>query len=93
VWPAAGPGVAAHCSRDGRGPCRTRRSAAGPVRHVGAAARVQDVGQGGGGREGGHRHRWQAGHRRRFQPNGPDDGGLVGLAAGHVRVRGDRVWR
>jgi len=89
----SGPGVAAHRSRDGSRPCRPCRGAAGSVRHSAAAACVQDAGQGGGGREGRHCHRWQASHRRRFQPDGPDDGGNTGLAAGHVRFRGDRSGR
>jgi len=83
--PTPGPGVAAHSSRDGCRPCRPCRGAAGPVRHFAAVARVQDAGQGGGGREGRHRHRWQAGYRRRFQSDGPNDGGTIGMAAGHVR--------
>jgi len=64
VRPTPGSGVAAHRSRDGCRPRRPRRGAAAPVRHSAAAARVQNSGQSGGRREGRHRHRRQAGHRR-----------------------------
>jgi len=90
---AAGPGVVAHRAGHGRGPRHPRRGAAGPVRHTAAAARVQDAGQSGPGREGGRGDRRQTGHRRRFQSDGADDRGPVGLAAGDIRVRGDRRRR
>lgn len=90
VRPAAGPGVAAHRVGHGSGPGHPRRSAAGPVRRAAAAARVQNAGPGGAGREGGRGDRRQAGHRRRRQSDGADDGRAARLAASHVRVPGDR---
>jgi len=89
VRPAPGPGIVAYRAGHGRGPRRTRRSTTGPVRHAAAAACVQDAGQSGHGRKGGRGDRRQTGHRRRFQSNGPDDRGSIGLATGDVRVRSD----